>query len=62
MKRRKLKSYRPDVGLCLCTNSGHAWYEVTNPAGQTMTYSGISKARKEIRLWYGPELKTTKGE
>ena len=57
MKRRKLKSYRPDVGLYLCTNSGNAWYEVINPAGQTIKCPEISVARNYIKRIFGPELK-----
>ena len=62
MKRRTLKSYRPDVGLYLCSNAGRIWHEVVTPTGQTMKYRSLAQARKEIKLWYGPELKTTKGE
>ena len=60
MKRKALKSYRPKVGLHLCSNAGFVWYEVTTPSGQTMKYRQLNKARSDIKLWYGPELKTEK--
>ena len=57
MKRRKLNSYRPNVSLALCQDSHGIWYEVITPTGQTIKFRQLNKAREDIRLWYGPEIK-----
>ena len=59
MKRRKLKSYRPNVSLEIVQDSRGTWYEVTTPTGQTIKFRQLNKARQDIRLWYGPEIKHT---
>ena len=57
MKRRTLKSYRPDVGLYLCSNAGRIWYEVMIENYAPYWFTSITKARDFIRYRFGPELK-----